>query len=583
MIKNREYWRHRSQMLEEAKHEKNKRYIVNLYKIIERGKKKCIEIISNWYARIAKNNEVGISEAKKLLDRNELAEFKWDVNEYIKKAEENERNKKWVKQLENASAKRHISKYDELMLRIQAAEEEMFAEYAGKVTECLEDVYISSYTQGLYEYGVKTNSIGAFDSVYINKKKLDSVLRNPWASDEKIFSDRIWKKKEQLINDLQQEIGRNIILGKSPADSIDYIEKKHEVTKSQAENLVQTETAFIHESAQQDVYEDLESEQYEILAVLDFKTSKICQEMDGKIFDTKDFQVGTNAPPFHPRCRTTTVPYDELWDGDQDEPRAYRGKDGKTHWTKSHLTYKEWMEQYVDADPEFRKYYDFKRKSNQNKSSDKEQFERYKNVLGSKNMPKTLEKFKEMKYNEPKKWNTLKHNYRIVNSYEDNSGKMEVSKILELDQKAFDIKTKQFTGKAKRKGNIAVMELDGDFKIANSQVDSINEQLYKNFSGEKSQVVCLKSERKFTTIPVGKRKETEVDSEAKLFEYAADIVKDGKKHKINLLSEKSMCDSCLGVMKQFKGKYPNVEVNAVSNKRERNAKNHGKPWRYRTE
>ncbi len=75
----------------------------------------------------------------------------------------------------------------------------------------------------------------------------------------------------------------------------------------------------------------------------------------------------------------------------------------------------------------------------------------------------------------------------------------------------------------------------------------------------------------------------DVDSEAKLFEYAARVAQDGKKHEIDLLSEKCMCDSCLGVLEQFKEKYPNVTVNAVSNKRERNAKNHGKPWKYRTE
>ena len=42
-----------------------------------------------------------------------------------------------------------------------------------------------------------------------------------------------------------------------------------------------------------------------------------------------------------------------------------------------------------------------------------------------------------------------------------------------------------------------------------------------------------------------------------------------------------MCDSCLGVMKQFKEKYPNVTVNVVSNKNERNEKNKGKPWKNR--
>ncbi len=395
-------------MLEESSHKKSGKYLTTLHKIIDKAKKTCVEKVATWYARIAKNNDVSSSEAKKMLTASELSEFRWDVKEYVKKAEENELNGKWVKQLENASAKAHISRYDALMLELRAAEEEMYTDYVGTVRECLEDVYEDSYLHGMYELGVKTNNVGAFQNVYVDKNKLDKILRNPWAGDDKIFSDRIWQKKEQLVQDLQTELARNVALGKPPGDTIDYIEKKHNVTKKQAQNLVETETAFVHEAAQQDVYEDLDSEQYEILAVLDFKTSKICQEMDGKIFNTKDFLVGTTAPPFHPRCRTTTVPYDELWDGDQDEPRAYRGADGKTHWTDSHLTYKEWMEQYVNADPNFKKDYDFKRKSNENRSADKKQFDKYRETLGAKNVPKTLEEFQSMKYNEPKKWEQFK-------------------------------------------------------------------------------------------------------------------------------------------------------------------------------
>lgn len=395
-------------MLEEASHKKSGKYLTALHRIIDNAKKTCVEKVATWYARIAKNNDVSMTEAKKMLTASELSEFRWDVKEYVKKAEENELNGKWVKRLENASAKAHISRYDALMLELRAAEEKMYADYVGTVRECLEDVYEDSYLHGMYEFGVKTNHVGAFDNVYVDKNKLDKILRNPWAGDDKIFSDRIWQKKEQLVRDLQTELARNVALGKPPADTIDYIEKKHNVTKKQAQNLVETETAFAHEAAQQDVYEDLDSEQYEILAVLDFKTSKICQEMDGKIFDTKDLLVGTTAPPFHPRCRTTTVSYDELWDGDQDESRAYRGADGKTHWTDSHLTYKEWMEQYVNADPNFKNDYDFKRKSNKNRSADKKQFDKYRETLGAKNVPKTLEEFQKMKYNEPKKWEQLK-------------------------------------------------------------------------------------------------------------------------------------------------------------------------------
>ena len=72
-----------------------------------------------------------------------------------------------------------------------------------------------------------------------------------------------------------------------------------------------------------------------------------------------------------------------------------------------------------------------------------------------------------------------------------------------------------------------------------------------------------------------------MDSEAKLFEYAGEYTFKGKENTINMLSEKCMCESCLGVMKQFKEKYPNVTVNVVSNKKERNEKNKGKPWKNR--
>ena len=34
-----------------------------------------------------------------------------------------------------------------------------------------------------------------------------------------------------------------------------------------------------------------------------------------------------------------------------------------------------------------------------------------------------------------------------------------------------------------------------------------------------------------------------------------------------MLSERGMCDSCKGVMEQFKKLYPNVKINVISNKK----------------
>lgn len=41
-------------------------------------------------------------------------------------------------------------------------------------------------------------------------------------------------------------------------------------------------------------------------AHLDSRTSQICREMNGKIFKIDDYEIGVNAPPLHPNCRSTT-------------------------------------------------------------------------------------------------------------------------------------------------------------------------------------------------------------------------------------------------------------------------------------
>ena len=70
--------------------------------------------------------------------------------------------------------------------------------------------------------------------------------------------------------------------------------------------------------------------------------------MDGKVFERKDYQIGVTAPPIHPHCRSTTVPYfdDTLT---QKEQRAARGEDGKTHYVPADMTYKQWYEKYVKS------------------------------------------------------------------------------------------------------------------------------------------------------------------------------------------------------------------------------------------
>lgn len=147
---------------------------------------------------------------------------------------------------------------------------------------------------------------------------------------------------------MHTELTQSIIRGADLKQAIDNLAKTMEVSKAQAGRLIMTESAAISAAAQKNCFKDLDVERYEILATLDSHTSDICQEMDGKVFEMKDYEVGTTAPPFHPNCRSTTIPYfdDEFTEG---EERAARDEDtGKTYYVPADMKYEEWKKEFVE-------------------------------------------------------------------------------------------------------------------------------------------------------------------------------------------------------------------------------------------
>ena len=168
-----------------------------------------------------------------------------------------------------------------------------------------------------------------------------------WAVDGVNFSERIWSNKQKLIDVAYRELTQGIMLGRDPQKTIDAIAKQMNASKSQVGRLVMTEEAYFASASRKDCFNDLGVEKYVIVATLDNRTSEICQEMDGKVFKTSDYQPGTTAPPFHVNCRSTTAPYFEDMQGIVE--RAARDENGKVYDVPGSMKYKEWKERFVDS------------------------------------------------------------------------------------------------------------------------------------------------------------------------------------------------------------------------------------------
>ncbi len=342
-MKNSEYWKKRFEQLENSIHNKSIKAIEELHPVFDDTLKEIDQNIAIWYQRIANNNEVSLNDAKKLLKDNELKEFKWNVKEYIKYGQENAINQKWMKELENASAKYHISKLEAQKIEIRQKIEELFDKEQSIVNSTIKSSYEDTYYHSCFEME-KGFNIG-MPITKLDNKAIDKIIVKPWTADGKNFSDRIWSSKGQLIDELHKELTRMYTLGDAPDRAIKNISKKFDVSKSQAGRLVQTEQAYFSSVAQKEAFSELDVEKYEIVATLDNKTSKICQDMDGHVFDMKDYEAGVTANPFHPNCRTTTVPYfdDEFSIGE----RAAKDENGKTYYVPANMKYSEWKQKFV--------------------------------------------------------------------------------------------------------------------------------------------------------------------------------------------------------------------------------------------
>lgn len=343
---NAEYWKQRFTQLEAAQNRKGATAYLEMEKQYKAAQNELEAQIARWYQRNADSNGISLAQAKQWLKEQDLAEFKWDVKEYIKYGKENAINGAWMQELENASSKFHISRLEALQIQTQNSLETMFAQQMGTMKKALSDVYASGYYHTAY--AVQQGFGLGWDIAGLDRAQIEKVLSKPWAVDGYNFSTRIWNSKTKLIGEVHNELSKNLLTGADPQKAIDSLAKKMGTSKSNAGRLVMTEQAYFSSAAQKDCFNDLDVEEYEIVATLDSHTSDICRSLDGKVFKMSDYKPGVTAPPFHVYCRSTTAPhFKENFDAGE---RAARGADGKTYYVPDDVTYSEWKKAFVDGD-----------------------------------------------------------------------------------------------------------------------------------------------------------------------------------------------------------------------------------------
>ena len=349
MSRNQEYWTKRMTDLEASLHRDAEAVVTDL-ETMYRGAERQIEAdLSRWYGRFANNNGVvSMADARKLLTSGELKEFKWTLKEYEAHARDNG-NGQWNKELENASARWHISRLESLKYQLQNTVEELAGGQSDALDVLLKQTYQNGYGQTAF---IVQSGLGVgWDFTGLSVNQIKTALQKPWALDGRNFSDRIWENKQALVGELHKQLTQNLMTGGDLRKVIDDISKKFNTSYNNAARLVYTESAYVRSVSSGESYRALGVEKVYFIAVLDERTSQICQSMDGSVIDIKDYQPGVTVPPLHPWCRSTTAPYYKELDG-IGERAARDPETGKTYFVPRNMTYPEWEKTFMNDNPE---------------------------------------------------------------------------------------------------------------------------------------------------------------------------------------------------------------------------------------
>lgn len=398
--KDKPYWQERQEQKFLFCEKQVNDYYKQLEKSFEQGKKEIQQVINEFYGKYAKENKVSFSAAQQMLNNEEII----GLRKFIKLAQEN--MNKYNQELNNASIRARITRYQALEKQIDVILQQLYAiEYQVKGEELLKSVYSDSYYKTWFNVDVYNGFHAEFAQV--NAKTVEELINYPFNGAN--FSSRIWRQKDYMLQQLNDSITSMLIQGKDPRTLSKDFANKFNTRKYEAYRLLHTEGAFIAEQGTLDAYKQDGVEKYEILSTLDTKTSDICRDKDGKIYDVDKAVTGENYPPFHQFCRTTTKPY---YDDMERDKRVARTDEGKSYKVPSDMKYNKWYDEYIKENPDAL----LSEKKWKNRFTDKKQYKNYKAVFG-KDMPNSIDDFQNMKYNDIEKYNSLKTNYRKLNYY----------------------------------------------------------------------------------------------------------------------------------------------------------------------
>ncbi len=406
-MNSKNYWKRRALLLEQLLNTRADATVQQISRLYGLAQEQIFQQIEKVFSSYVRGGALNPDKAMQLLTVRETEEARALLLEQYQRATGQVKRDIWARLSAPAYANR-IGRLQALRDSLYTQARMVGLDEVSYVRDRLSDTLEQSYYRTTFDIQQYTGE--GYDFSLLNDNQITAALAADWSG--KNWSERLWDNNQRFADAVEDTVTVGIMAGLRYDEMRDNLlhvigMDETEGAKYRSARLVKTECAYIANQGHLLGYQAAEIERYIFLATLDLRTSEVCRGLDMKRFSVAEAQAGENLPPMHPHCRSTTMP-DMTDEQLRKVSRAARDPaTGKGITVPGDMKYRDWYKKFVEGHPQAQA----REKAVKNKAADREQFRRYRAILGE-NVPKTLDEFQNLKYTDGEKWAVLRQDIK---------------------------------------------------------------------------------------------------------------------------------------------------------------------------
>lgn len=341
-MKNQDYWAQRKANLIYEQMDKAEKQADKFDKVYEQAKAYLDKEINKIFDKFQRDYGLSESDARRTLKTMKTEKNLAELRRILEARPNNPNIQRLLADLDSPAYTYRMKRLERLSDDLDLMRSSIYLSEKQGSDDFYGDLMKDSYYKATFDLQQQTGLAYSFSD--LPETEIKRLQAFKWTGEG--YSDRIWSNTGALASSVKDELLVSLMTGRSTRATAQAIAERFEVGKGKARRLVRTESAFFHNQMELLSYEDAEITKYKFVAVLDKRTSHICQQHDNKVYNTDEATPGVNYPPLHPWCRSTTIAYDEDADYSKLERRARNPETGKVEYVPADMTYDEWYDKH---------------------------------------------------------------------------------------------------------------------------------------------------------------------------------------------------------------------------------------------